>query len=113
MTKLTEVQKNFIYKTFFKNSNYAGWGAVAEKLLTKGKCIVAGTKCIWVGGIGNYIKTKEAEEAVDCLEYTFDLNSFLKSNYFKEELKFHVLQCEARLEILKKDLDKLKINLVD
>jgi len=63
MRVLTEIQKEFLLKNFFTNENYAGWRSIATKLLTTGKCIVPGSKCIWHGGIGNFIKTAEAEDA--------------------------------------------------
>ena len=43
-----------------------------------------GYKCIWSGGIGNFIKTTKSEEAIDCLVYTFDLGEFINSKWFEE-----------------------------
>uniref|UniRef100_UPI002029434B hypothetical protein n=1 Tax=Caballeronia sp. ATUFL_F2_KS42 TaxID=2921765 RepID=UPI002029434B len=60
--KLTENQKNFILDTFFKmNTSAVGWRGIAEKLIDSGNCIVAGDIPIWMGGIGNYIKTKSSD----------------------------------------------------
>lgn len=83
MRELTENQKSFILNYFFVNEKYAGWKEIGKKLLERGKCIVAGREPIWRGGIGNFIKTQETDLAVDCLEYNFDLDSFLESGYFK------------------------------
>lgn len=84
MKKLTENQKNFILEYFFENDEYAGWKGIATKLLERGNCIVAGTGCIWHGGIGNFIKTEPAKGAIDCTLYTFDLDCFLTSAWYKE-----------------------------
>ncbi len=82
MKQLTEYQKKFILNTFFLTEKYAGWKGVAEKLLEKGSCTVAGDKCIWNGGIGNFIYTSDAVDAVGCLLYTFNLEKFLSSNWY-------------------------------
>lgn len=83
MRTLTENQKNFLLNYFFKNEEFAGWKNIATLLLDKGSCIVAGKRCIWCGGIGNFIKTKNAENAIDCLLYEFDLEYFLSSEWYK------------------------------
>lgn len=80
---LTDNQAGFLLDYFFKNEEFAGWANIATKLLTKGNCIVAGKKCIWKGGIGNFIQTEEAD-FIDCIQYTFDLEYFLSSEWFKE-----------------------------
>lgn len=81
--KLTENQINFLLE-FFKDERHLGWKNIAINLIKNGKCIVAGTDCIWKEGIGNFINTEFAKNAVDCLEYTFDLEYFLSSEWFKE-----------------------------
>jgi|SRR6187402_854634 len=81
---LTSNQLTFLLEYFFKNESYAGWRSIATKLLDNGNCIVAGKDCIWKGGVGNFIKTKEAEDLIDCCEYIFDLEYFLSSEWFKE-----------------------------
>ena len=81
---MTQIQKDFLLEYFFKNESYAGWKNIAVKLLDYGKCIVAGNNCIWVGGIGNFIKTNHADDLVNCLEYTFDLEYFLSSEWYKQ-----------------------------
>ena len=56
---LTESQKKFLLSTFFESDKYPGSRSIGDKLLTNGKVIVAGDRCIWIGGIGNFIQTKE------------------------------------------------------
>lgn len=96
--QLTDNQRWFIMENFFKNEEYVGWRNIATKLLSNGKCIVAGNKCIWVGGIGNFIATQPAKDAVDCLEYTFDLKSFIKTNWFKDIYAQYFEQITKELE---------------
>lgn len=81
---MTEYQKNFLLDYFFKNEEYAGWKNIALALLVDGQCVVAGGSCIWTGGIGNFIKTEEAEDFIGCVKYIFDLETFLTSEWFKE-----------------------------
>lgn len=80
--KLTNGQKEFLLEYFFANGSYCGWRNIAEKLLDNGSCVVAGKTCIWHGGIGNFIMTCKGDNLVDCLRYDFDLERFLKSNYY-------------------------------
>jgi hypothetical protein len=83
--KLTENQKEFLLEFFFSNEYYpSGWRNIATVLLEEGKCVVAGETCIWRGGIGNFIKTEKAKGFVGCINYVFDLPTFLSSAYFKE-----------------------------
>jgi len=84
MKKLTENQINFLLEYFFKTEKFAGWKNIAVKLLNSGSCIVAGKECIWHGGIGNFIKTKNEESAIDCLLYEFNLEQFLSTEWYKE-----------------------------
>lgn len=81
--ELTKNQKTFLLETFFKNENYPGWGSIAESLLTKGECIVAGDRCIWLGGVGNFIQTEKAEGLFGCLKYTFNSEQFFNSLYYQ------------------------------
>ena len=83
MKQLTKIQKDFIVEMFFKNEKFAVAKNVAEKLLEKGECIVAGEDCIWRGGIGNFIKTTKADDVFGCLKYSFNLEQFLSSDFFK------------------------------
>lgn len=81
---LTENQKEYLLKFFFNNEEFAGWKNIATSLLETGECVVAGDRCIWVGGIGNFIKTENAEGFYSCVKYKFDLEYFLTSEHFKE-----------------------------
>ena len=102
MRKLTDFQKEFILKNFFENETYPGWRNIAIKLLEKGKCIVAGNGCIWIGGIGNFIKTETAKDAVDCTLYKFDLDYFLTSEWYKEiKNSYMSILSEKKIEIEK------------
>ena len=83
---LTEEQTEYILENYFKNDNFAGWKSIGKELIESGKCVVAGEKCIWVGGVGNFIETKKADDFFGCLEYTFNLEPFLKSEFFKQQV---------------------------
>ena len=98
--ELTKIQKDFILQKFFFNRDFAGWKGIATKLLEKGKCVVAGEKCIWVGGVGNFINTKKAEDSFGCIEYNFDLEYFLGSKFFKETTKDVVLDIAESKKLL-------------
>lgn len=76
---LTERQVEFLYDTFFKGPSLPGAPAMARRLLSTGSCIVAGDGRIWSGGVGNFIKTENATEAVGCTMLRFDLPVFLSS----------------------------------
>jgi len=103
MKKLTDKQKSYLLEYFFKNEHFPGWKNIATSLLEKGKCIVAGKECIWKGGIGNFIKTKEEESLFDCLEYEFDLDLFLSSEWCKEIANLHISDLlEKKLELEQK-----------
>ena len=91
MEKFTENQTQYLL-TFFENDEYTGWKNIALKLITNGKCIVAGEKCIWNGGIGNFIETKNMEDAIGCLQYEFNVDNFMNSNYFKELINNKISQ---------------------
>lgn len=82
--QLTSIQKEFLLEYFFKNGKYAGWRNIAEKLIETGQCIVAGENCIWIGGVGNFIKMEDAKDAIDCSLYKFDLEYFMTSQYYKD-----------------------------
>ena len=82
MKQLTKFQEEFLLDYFFKNEKYVGWRNIAESLLNKGECVVAGEKCIWIGGIGNFIETSKAEGYFGCTIYKFDLELFLSSAWY-------------------------------
>ena len=89
MEELNDNQKKYLL-SFFETDKYAGWKNIATKLIENGKCIVAGTECIWKGGIGNFIKTSNADDLVDCLVYDFDLKVFMTSWYYIDDLTEYV-----------------------
>jgi hypothetical protein len=84
MKQLTEYQINFLLEYFFKNEKYPGWKNIATALINTGSCVVAGTGCLWKGGIGNFIKTNNHGGLIDCTLYEFDLEYFLSSEWYKE-----------------------------
>lgn len=113
MRKLTETQKDFILENFFKLNESPGWRNIAYKLLDTGHCIVAGDTCVWRGGIGNFIKTKEVENVYGCLLYEFDLEQFIDSIYFKEihrEYMDVLVEKKSSIDIEYKELYKLFLN---
>lgn len=90
--QLTNNQLDFLLNNFFHNEKYPGWRNIATKLLQDGKCIVAGQNSIWQGGVGNFIKVEDAEDTIECSLYTFDLEYFLKSEFYKDvSIKFKVI----------------------
>lgn len=111
MSNLTKNQKDFLLNVFFKNEKYAGWRSIAESLVTNGKCLAAGSRSIWRGGVGNFIETKQSDEAIGCVNYTFDLDTFLTSKYFKEVVSHHVLDLDEKREKMTDDLCKAIDNL--
>lgn len=106
MRKLTDNQKEFILQ-FFKHGEYAGSRFIAIKLIDTGQCIVAGTECIWRGGIGNFIKTSPAENTVECSLYEFDLEYFLRSEWFKEVQSEAVVRLGSELRMLKDEFEDI------
>ncbi len=109
MKKLTENQITFLLRYFFKNEKYPGAENIARTLLEDGECVVAGNHCIWHGGIGNFIETKQAEGIVGCLLYTFDLETFLTSEWYNNvKNQYLTLLSDKELE-LRKELSKLDI----
>lgn len=81
---ISKYQKEFILEYFFKNDNYHGWRNIASKLIDDGHCIIGGRQILWYGGVGNFIETSDAPNAVECTLCTFDLRSFINTNYFKD-----------------------------
>ncbi len=104
---MTEEKVEFLLE-FFENDQYPGWRGVAENLIKYGTCIVAGRECIWRGGIGNFINTSTAFNAIDCSLYEFRLNDFLSSEWF-------ISHKELKLEKLRKEAENLieKINEIE
>ena len=107
MKELNDTQKEFLLENFFKDEKHPDWKNIATNLLEKGKCIVAGDKCIWFGGIGNFIKTSETEEAISCLLYTFDLKLFLSSQWFKQVKENYLLDLVEQEKKLNKQIKEI------
>lgn len=101
--KLNKIQLEFIKEHFFKLTHAIGWKQIADNLLTNEHCIVAGTECIWRGGIGNFIKVEKSLDAIGCLVYKFDVNTFLESEFFKEAYN-------AKIEALYKEMENAEEN---
>lgn len=96
--KLNEIQINYLLKFF--PDNCAGAKDIARKLLTNGTCIVAGTKPIWSGGIGNFIKYKPVKDAFECTEYTLDIDYLLSSTWIKDHLHNDVREIKDEIAVL-------------
>lgn len=108
MRTLTEYQKNFILNKFFKDEQYAGWKNIATKLLETGSCVVPGNKCIWHGGIGNFIKTSQAEGYFGCCLYEFNIESFLSSKWYVEICDEYTNTLSVKMSELKKEYNELR-----
>lgn len=106
--KLNENQENLIANLFFEHREYPGWRAIAQNLLLNGKCIVAGNKNIWIGGIGNFITVTNTEDAVGCVLYNFNLDSFLSSEYFKDVMKSTLIDLNTRKRNIEKEIIDIK-----
>ncbi len=105
---LTKFQKEWIISKFFlNNTNNRGEHearAIAKILLSEGEAIVAGKDAAWIGGIGNFIKTKNEESLIGCLKHTFDLKTFLESALFKQTKRAEVEVFNEKVESLKREL---------
>lgn len=110
MKILTKIQRDVLKFYFFKDENFPNWESIANKLLESGRAIVAGNKNIWVGGIGNFISISPAVDAVDCSQYKFDLDSFLKSKWFEEWKNLYIDDLKEEIQELS-DREKDIINL--
>jgi len=104
MKYLTGNQINYL-KGFFGEDNEN----VANKLLTTGKCVVAGDGKLWHGGIGNFIRITDAEDFVDCKHLNFDVDEFLSSEWFKESLQNEIQDNENIIDSLKAKQIELKL----
>lgn len=117
MRKLSNYQKEFLLTHFFKNGNVAGWKEIATKLLETGECIVAGVdklhNHIWIGDVGNFIKTEVAENAINCTLYKFDLENFISSQYYKDISNQYIsilLDKKTKINQEYKEVSSLKIS---
>lgn len=107
MRTLTQYQKDFLLNSFFQTEKYAKWEKVATKLLETGRCIVAGRDRIWIGGIGNFIGIVETEDAIDCLLYTFKLEEFLSSEWYKMIKTAYMKDLAEDIKKKKQEYDEL------
>ena len=104
MRKLTESQITYL-KGFFHDE----YPEISDKLLRKGKCVVAGEGKLWHGGIGNFIRITDAEDFVDCKQLNFDVDMFLSSEWFKEVLIDDIEQYNIQLINLTGMVNDLKL----
>lgn len=88
----------------FINAKYPGWRNIGTHLLLNGSCIVAGTSCIWIGGVGNFIKVEPTLNAVDCSTYTLDIEEFVKSKWIQTYLAEQFLNEQLILEKLENEV---------
>jgi len=100
-------QKEFLLNYFFITREYAGWRNVAEKLIDKGRCIVAGNTRIWSGGIGNFLKIEPAKDAVDCSVYIFYLENFLSSEFFKDVCNSYIAEIATKKREIEQQYEEL------
>lgn len=109
MEKLTETQINFLVVTFFKAPDkFLGAPLIAKTLLEKGECIVAGTtERIWNGGVGNFISIKNAPDSWGCSVFSFNLESFLSSEYTRDVINDYLLKKEDEILILKNEINAI------
>jgi len=102
--KITKSQKEFILENFFNNfinEQPAGWREIASVLIDNKKCIVAGEDKIWIGGVGNFIHTKKAAGTFGCLEYSFDIDEFIKSEWAKQIINENLKSISNKISDLK------------
>lgn len=59
------------------------------------------------GGIGNFIKTEQSSDLIGCLRYTFDLQSFLSAEYFKEVRANHLTNLIAGQKTLESKIKEI------
>jgi hypothetical protein len=108
MRQLTDYQKKFILDTFFKPLHYEYPGAlnIGEVLLTEGGCVIpdSGTYIFQYSmSLSQFNKVTKADSKkfIDCVEYTFDLDGFLKSYHLKSAVSRHYEQLESQYKIQK------------
>ena len=106
--ELTEHQMEFILLNFFHSYEHPGWRNIATKLIEHEECIVAGTECIWMGGIGNFISVSNSNNLVGCMLYEFDLKSFIGSKWFKEIKEGLELELSEDINELKSKLNQIE-----
>lgn len=115
MKKLTDFQKGFILDTFFNNEK-PNWRTIATELIEQGSCVVGGEELFWFGGIGNHIEHSSNPKYIGCLEYKFNIDNFLSSEYFQGTVKSYIFdfipkKVTTQMDILKagfRSLEELK-----
>jgi len=107
MKNLTTIQKEFILEYFFKKDDCAGWKEIATELLANGRCIVAGNDKMWMGGIGNFIRTEKTKNAFGCLEYYFNLDEFVQSDWFRGFVSSKTTDISLKIADLQAQKDEL------
>lgn len=107
MRILTEYQKEFLFERFFRTSRYSSWKELANSLLENGKCLVAKRDPIWIGGIGNFIKIRDISDGVGVSLYTFDLENFIQSAFYKEFLQYQLSELAERQRKAIKEFDEI------
>lgn len=114
MRELTEHQLDFLVKFFSSDahgpmsSRHSNWKEVAITLINKGKCVVAGKECIWVGYMGNHIKTTKNENFVGCLEYSFNLDEFLGGEFFRSEADYAIKGLVTSKKEIEQRIEEIK-----
>ncbi len=98
---LVKIQIDFLVEELFGSDKLPGSRRIAEQLLATGSCIVAGDGNVWVGGVGNFIRRRPAENAVDCTLLTLDIKGLLRG---VGESKI----ADIRLEFLNDQLEKVQ-----
>ena len=111
MKQLTEYQIDFILYHFFPTYDYPNAREIGKKLLTNGFCIVAGKSQIHFAPISQFIYAEKADEFIDCLKYTLDLEKFLNSQLFKSVVENQKRKYESKKIKLKEEFKKNLINL--
>jgi len=106
--KMDNTVKEFIVNTFFQNQQYPGWKGIAYKLIDQGSCVVAGLQPIWVGGIGNYMNYTTPEDLVECTKYTFNLEVFLESKWFREIAELRLAEINTKKTLLETEMNSLQ-----
>lgn len=99
---LTPSQKQFILDRFFKRLDVTNWLEIANELIEKGQCVVESNKPIWTDGIGKYITMIPNDGVFEAVIYKLDLQGFVGSVWFKQELLDYINQ--ASVDLMKESI---------
>jgi len=105
--EITDIQFKFLLNYFFKNEKYPGWESIARKLIVDGSVNVAGDKCIWWGGVGNFIKTEPF--GIGCLTYKFDLDEFMESLYYQDIRDQYVAKLFEKMDLAQREYEEISV----